>query len=373
MKTRHLCVSLLFLGAVVTALAIAHTLPASVPVHERTFDITYTAEVHNVPTGTKDVQIWLPYPQSDEYQKILKANVSAPYPTKIVKGAEYGNQIVHIEVKDLKAASIPVTMTFTVRRSEHLHNDFTQVSGKKSAPTADMKRWLEPDKLVPLDERIRELSAEVTQGKTTDLEKARAIYDYVLANMKYDKSGTGWGNGDIYWACDAKRGNCTDFHALFIGLARSAGIPAKFEIGLPVPADKSSGEIGGYHCWAEFYFERVWMGAGGRVRSVEGSGEARIFFWGARCESSAVQRGTRYYADSCAGGAGAELFYLSVCGGGRQAVQAGDEEIQLQRRESYAGGRECDEVGTLCLWSRADCAAPEQAQPITSIAILDAF
>lgn len=253
MKTRPLSISLLILGAAVSALATVHTLPASSPVHERTFDITYTAEVHDIPAGTKDVQIWLPYPQSDEYQKILKANVTAPYPTKIVKGAEYGNQIVHIEVKDLKTASIPVTMTFTVRRSEHLHNDFTQVSATKSAPSADMKRWLEPDKLVPLDQRIRELSAEVTQGKTTDLEKARAIYDYVLANMKYDKSGTGWGNGDIYWACDAKRGNCTDFHALFIGLARSAGIPAKFEIGLPVPADKSSGEIGGYHCWAEFY------------------------------------------------------------------------------------------------------------------------
>src|SRR5579872_2187699 len=120
MKTRHLCVSMVFFGAVVAALAVGHTLPKSAPVHERTFDITYTAEVHDVPAGTKDVQIWLPYPQSDEYQKILKANVTAPYTTKIVKGAEYGNQIVHIEVKDLKAASIPLTMAFTVRRSEHL-------------------------------------------------------------------------------------------------------------------------------------------------------------------------------------------------------------------------------------------------------------
>ena len=110
-----------------------------------------------------------------------------------------------------------------------------------------------PDRPVPLDERIRELSAEVTTGQTTELDKARAIYDWVLANMKYDKSGKGWGNGDIHWACDAKRGNCTDFHALFIGWARAANIPAKFEIALPVPADKPSGGIGGYHCWAEFY------------------------------------------------------------------------------------------------------------------------
>ncbi|MGH9748103.1 MAG: transglutaminase-like domain-containing protein [Candidatus Acidiferrales bacterium] len=257
MKTRHLSVPLLFLGAAVAALATVHTLPANAPVHDRTFDITYTAEIHDIPAGAKEIQIWLPYPQDDEYQKVLKANVTSPFPTKIVKGAEYGNAIVHIGVKDPKVTSIPITMEFTVRRSEHLHNDFkdfTEISATtKAAPAENMKRWLEPDRLVPLDQKIREMSAEITAGKTTELEKARAIYDYVLANMKYDKSGSGWGNGDIYWACDAKRGNCTDFHALFIGLARSAGIPAKFEMGLPVPADKPSGEIGGYHCWAEFY------------------------------------------------------------------------------------------------------------------------
>jgi len=73
--------------------------------------------------------------------------------------------------------------------------------------------------------------------------------------MSYDKSGTGWGNGDIYWACDAKRGNCTDFHALFIGLNRAVGIPAKFAIGFPLPPERGQGEIGGYHCWAEFYLK----------------------------------------------------------------------------------------------------------------------
>jgi transglutaminase-like putative cysteine protease len=48
-------------------------------------------------------------------------------------------------------------------------------------------------------------------------------------------------------------GNCTDFHALFISLARSEGIPSRFDIGFPVRADASSGEIGGYHCWVEFH------------------------------------------------------------------------------------------------------------------------
>ena len=57
----------------------------------------------------------------------------------------------------------------------------------------------------------------------------------------------------MLYACNAKKGNCTDFHSLFIAMARSQGIPARFEIGFSVPADKSSGEIAGYHCWAEFF------------------------------------------------------------------------------------------------------------------------
>ncbi len=229
--------------------------PATSSLQERTFEFTYSAEVHDIPSGSKDVQIWLPYPQSSEYQKILKAKVSSPYPSQILTAPQNGNQMVHIDVKNPATASILVTMEFTVERTEHVHKAFTDVSGTAPSAPPDLTRWLLPDHLVPLDQRIRELSAEVTAGKSTDLDKARAIYDYVLANMKYDKSGTGWGNGDIYWACDAKRGNCTDFHSLFIGLARSAGIPAKFEIGFPLPAAATSGEIGGYHCWAEFYLK----------------------------------------------------------------------------------------------------------------------
>jgi transglutaminase-like putative cysteine protease len=75
--------------------------------------------------------------------------------------------------------------------------------------------------------------------------------------MRYDKSGEGWGRGDEVWACDSKRGNCTDFHSVLIGMMRSSGIPARFEIGFPLPEGKPEGEIPGYHCWAEFYVDGI--------------------------------------------------------------------------------------------------------------------
>ena len=122
-----------------------------------------------------------------------------------------------------------------------------------------MSRYLQPDRLVPLDDTIRKWAREVVDaaGAKTDLEMARAIYNHVVSTVKYDKSGKGWGNGDIYYACDARRGNCTDFHAIFIGYARAVGIPARFAIGFPLPADRGAGKIAGYHCWAEFYAKGI--------------------------------------------------------------------------------------------------------------------
>ena len=60
------------------------------------------------------------------------------------------------------------------------------------------------------------------------------IYEYVTSVMKYDKTGKGWGRGDAVYACDIRRGNCTDFHSLFIAPARARGIPARFIIGFPL-------------------------------------------------------------------------------------------------------------------------------------------
>src|SRR5262245_5075103 len=89
---------------------------------------------------------------------------------------------------------------------------------------------------------------------------ARQLYDLVDDHVTYKKEGTGWGRGDSNWVCDSGYGNCTDFHSLFISLARSQKIPARFEIGFSIPTNTSSGPITGYHCWAWFHLEdRGWI------------------------------------------------------------------------------------------------------------------
>lgn len=65
--------------------------------------------------------------------------------------------------------------------------------------------------------------------------------------------------GDAVYACDARSGNCSDFHAYFIALAREAGIPARFAVGAAIPSERNDGGIDGYHCWAEFLADGKWV------------------------------------------------------------------------------------------------------------------
>ncbi len=222
----------------------------------RIFEFVYQAMIAEVPAGTKRLQVWLPYPTTDENQEILDMKVSSPSAATIYTEPRFGNAILAIAIENPGSRLIELEMRFKVRRAENLHKDFNKARPSTVVPLdPDVAKFLQPDALVPVTEQVRKWALAVTKGKRSDLEKARAIYDHTLATMKYDKSGKGWGRGDILYACDEKRGNCTDFHAVFIGFARAIGIPARFAIGFPLPERRGEGEIGGYHCWAEFYLQ----------------------------------------------------------------------------------------------------------------------
>jgi transglutaminase-like putative cysteine protease len=123
----------------------------------------------------------------------------------------------------------------------------------RSLSESERKKFLAPDRRVPIhDPKPLALLGDAPLP-SKGLEMARALYDKVDDHVKYDKSQPGYGNGDVLWVCDSRFGNCTDFHSLFISLARSKGLPAIFAIGFPLPPDKTEGEIAGYHCWAFFH------------------------------------------------------------------------------------------------------------------------
>jgi transglutaminase-like putative cysteine protease len=218
----------------------------------RHFNFHYEFTVRNIAAGQR-VRIWIPLAHSDQFQTVKVVSTTGDLPLQQTREPEYGNEMLYAAEEKAGKAEYHFTVEYDVVRNERV----APLSGASLAAAKlterERQRALEPDRLVPVSGLPAEIAAKEVAGRSTDLDRARALYDYVFRTMKYDKSGTGWGRGDTLWACDSRRGNCTDFHSLFISMVRSQKIPARYEMGFSIPTDKRSGEVPGYHCWADFY------------------------------------------------------------------------------------------------------------------------
>jgi len=220
----------------------------------RHFALHYTFTIKNLPEGKK-IRVWIPAAHSDGFQEVKILSAKGDLPLKKTHESEYGNEMYFAETSKLAREELHFDVEYDVVRHERIALEPSAHVVATALTKKERQEDLQAYALVPITGLPAELAAKVTVGKTDTLDKARAIYDYVFSTMRYDKTGTGWGRGDVLYACDAKKGNCTDFHSLFIAMARSQGIPARFEIGFPLPPDKHAAEIAGYHCWADFYVD----------------------------------------------------------------------------------------------------------------------
>ncbi|TCK03456.1 transglutaminase-like domain-containing protein [Phorcysia thermohydrogeniphila] len=233
-----------------------------------TYQLTEEVDIKPQPDA-KLIEVWVPIPYENPWQKIKSIKVESPFPYLLQEEEEYGNRFLYIRKEGGLKEPVRVRVEVVVERDE--------LKPVKRASSVPLRYYLS-DRLVPV-EKFKKMAKKVTAGKRTAVEKLRAIYDYVVANMKYDKSGKGWGRGDAIWACDAKRGNCTDFHSLFIALSRASGIPALFEIGLPVNGD---GEVKGYHCWVLAFPDGYTYGIDASEAAKHP--EKREYFFGHLCD-----------------------------------------------------------------------------------------
>jgi transglutaminase-like putative cysteine protease len=174
--------------------------------------------------------------------------MSVPVEYKLIKDKEFNNTILYLEPGALQSQKT-IEIAYKVKRMER-----GPVEDK--GPVDD--RYLAENRLMPVGGRFTEVANDATRGRDVNaLMKARALYDYIIDNMRYMKYGD-FGKGDANYACDVRTGNCSEFHSFFISLARSSGIPARFAIGASIPSERNEGGIDGYHCWAEFYAEGKW-------------------------------------------------------------------------------------------------------------------
>lgn len=210
------------------------------------FIFHYTVKVPKVNATTR---IWLPIAQSDRFQEVTLLKVNVPGTYQELRDEQYGNLALFAELSPEQTGQT-IQLDYRVTRLE---------KGTYLEDDSDMHLNVSETPLLPVGGRFDTLAREIIRDReaTTPLMQARALYDYVVDNVRYAKQGT-YGTADANFACDAKSGNCTEFHSLFISLARSAGIPARFGVGAAIPSERNEGGTDGYHCWAEFYAEGKW-------------------------------------------------------------------------------------------------------------------
>jgi len=227
----------------------------------RSFQFEYGASVKDFPAGST-VNVWIPVPPSNEYQKVDFAGWDVPGEVKITEEPKYGNRMIHFRTVAPLSGEIDFQVSYRVERRE-----VKALMSKGEDKLSDDQKtlFLLPNAKVPVGGKPAELLANLMLPKEDPLRLAKTLYDRVDEHMTYDKSRPGYGRGDAVWACDSRFGNCTDFHSLFISLSRSLGLPARFVMGFPLPDDRGKGEIGGYHCWAYLFCRWERLGARGRI------------------------------------------------------------------------------------------------------------
>ena len=257
---------------------LASVSPAAAVPTSRSVEATYVATVESIPAGLNRLEVWVPVPQDSPSQAIRNLKVDSPYPGSIRHEKEFGNSYYYFTTDQPRPGKLEVRVSFEADRQEVQGAHLVRASRSETPET--LQRSLKEEQLVTLSPRIRELARRVTTGNRTPEAKAHAIYDYVVNTMIYDKTTPGWGNGDTERACDVAKGNCTDFHSLFMSLARAEGIPARFIIGFPLKPDVEA-TVPGYHCWAEFYLPgRGWIPVDASDASKAADAKRRNYLFG---------------------------------------------------------------------------------------------
>jgi len=199
----------------------------------RTFEVTTRVELQ-WPEGTS--RVWIPVPSvENSYQKVLGTTWSGNGSVRLASDGKYGANMVAAEWNPSeKNPVVEVVSSFsTINRAVDLSKPDPSIK-PLDAPTAAF--YLAPTDLIPTDGIVRDTARDVTKGKFSELQKARAIYEWIVDNTARDPKVRGCGIGDIKSMLETGnlKGKCADLNALYVGLARASGLPARDVYGLRV-------------------------------------------------------------------------------------------------------------------------------------------
>ena len=195
----------------------------------------------------KEVQVWIPVPQDGNEQVIENVRFDAGEAEAEITTDEIGNQMLYVKWdKDADPASRKAELSFHVARCEVLRPEFVE----EGEVGDGFEEYLKETGTIIFSDEIMATATEITEGLDTVYDKARAVYDWIIANMNRDNSVIGCGKGEVCELLNTRAGKCTDINSMFVALCRANGIPAREMFGVRINNDVITGN---QHCWAQFY------------------------------------------------------------------------------------------------------------------------
>ena len=227
----------------------------------RSFELTTRVEVLEPKGATR---VWLPVPSIDsDFQRSLDSRWSGnTKQAQLASDSAYGARMLYAE---FDAGAQPVLeLTSRVLTQDRAIDWNRKTPAAVDAATA--KYWMQATELMPTDGIVWDTAQQVTKGAKSDVDKVRALYDWIVDNTWREPKVRGCGIGDIKAMLETGNfgGKCGDINGLFVGLSRAAGVPARDLYGIRlVPSAFGYRELGGnpaklqgaQHCRAEVFLK----------------------------------------------------------------------------------------------------------------------
>ncbi len=209
--------------------------------------------------------VWLPVPSVDTPWQRTQ-DISWTSSGAEVRVATDGDTGAKVLVARFDAAAAQPVVTLTTRVQTRNRGVDWAARDTVATDPADLRRWVQPSALITTDGIVRKVALQITDGATTDREKVQRIYDWVIVSTYREPKVRGCGVGDIRTMLETGNlaGKCADINALFVGLCRAAGVPARDIYGVRlVPSAFGYKELGGnpaslkgaQHCRAEVHLK----------------------------------------------------------------------------------------------------------------------
>jgi len=227
----------------------------------RTFEVTTRVDIVK-PDGV--TRVWLPIPSvNSDYQRSLESSFSSNGAGKFMQDGQEGVKMLYVEFAASQAQPF-ITLTSRVQTKNRAVDWAHKTTPAEDADT--LHYFTRATRLIPTDGIVRKTALAATQGAKTDVEKAQKIYDWVVTNTYREPKVRGCGEGDIKTMLETGNlgGKCADLNAVFVGLCRAVGLPARDVYGVRlVPSAFGYKELSGnpaslkgaQHCRSEVYLK----------------------------------------------------------------------------------------------------------------------